>query len=190
MKPGQTLAIVGSGGGLGHIGIQFAKALGLKVIGIDARDSALSLSRDVGADVVLDARDGQEKVVEAVRRFTVPRKGVEATVNLSNHPTAAAMACAVTRTHGTLVHVAVGEGGAAIAIPWAELLLRDIRLRGTLICSKREAEDMLALVAKAAIDVKRETASGLDKVNGLFERGKRGEVTGKPVVLVHEEDQK
>ena len=38
LKAGQTFAIVGSGGGLGHLGCQFAKASGFKVIGIDARD--------------------------------------------------------------------------------------------------------------------------------------------------------
>lgn len=42
LKSGEWLAIVGSGGGLGHLGIQFAKATGLKVIGIDARDEGLA----------------------------------------------------------------------------------------------------------------------------------------------------
>jgi len=37
-QEGDWLAIVGSGGALGHLGIQFAKALGLKVVGVDARD--------------------------------------------------------------------------------------------------------------------------------------------------------
>lgn len=47
LQSGQWLGIVGSGGGLGHMGIQFAKALGLKVIGIDARDEGIGKSRPV-----------------------------------------------------------------------------------------------------------------------------------------------
>ena len=59
LESGQWVVIVGSGGGLGHLGIQFAKALGLKVIGVDARDEGLELSKHYGADVVSDARKGK-----------------------------------------------------------------------------------------------------------------------------------
>lgn len=38
-KPGQTVAIVGAGGGLGSIATQYAKAMGLRVIGIDGGDA-------------------------------------------------------------------------------------------------------------------------------------------------------
>jgi hypothetical protein len=38
LEKGAWLGIVGSGGGLGHLGVQFAKALGLNVVGVDARD--------------------------------------------------------------------------------------------------------------------------------------------------------
>lgn len=55
LKSGETVAIVGGGGGLGHLGVQFAKALGLRVITIDACDEALSLAKECGADVVVDA---------------------------------------------------------------------------------------------------------------------------------------
>ncbi|KAL5117190.1 hypothetical protein ACEQ8H_004878 [Pleosporales sp. CAS-2024a] len=37
--------IVGSGGGLGHVGVQFAKAVGIKVMGIDVRSAGLKVTR-------------------------------------------------------------------------------------------------------------------------------------------------
>ncbi|KZP06172.1 GroES-like protein, partial [Athelia psychrophila] len=43
LKPGEWLAIVGAGGGLGHLGVQMAKAQGLNVIGIDAQRWSLSV---------------------------------------------------------------------------------------------------------------------------------------------------
>jgi propanol-preferring alcohol dehydrogenase len=61
LKAGESVAIVGGGGGLGHLGIQFAKALGLHVIAIDARDEALSLAKECGADTLVDARVGKGK---------------------------------------------------------------------------------------------------------------------------------
>lgn len=59
LKPGQWLAIVGFGGELGHLAIQFAKAQGLKVIGIDAREEGMELSKKYGAEVIVDVRKGR-----------------------------------------------------------------------------------------------------------------------------------
>lgn len=105
LHAGEWLALVGSGGGLGHLGIQFAKALGMKVIGIDARDEGLALSEKVGADVVLDARKGDEALVEEVKKVT-GGMGADATVNVSDAKTAAATACAVTKMHGLMIQIA------------------------------------------------------------------------------------
>lgn len=96
LKKGETVAIVGAGGGLGHLGCQFAKALGIMVVGIDARDEGLALARDSGADVTIDARQEKEKVVGEVMKVT-GGMGADATVNVSDNGQAAALACAVTK---------------------------------------------------------------------------------------------
>jgi alcohol dehydrogenase, propanol-preferring len=106
LKPGQWLGIVGSGGGLGHLGIQFAKARGLKVIGVDARKEGIALSREAGSDVVLDARLGKEYVARCTYEAT-GGAGVDATLNVSDAKTAAATACAMTKNHGTVIQIAL-----------------------------------------------------------------------------------
>lgn len=106
LKSGEWICINGSGGGLGHLGIQFAKGMGYNVVAIDARDGALELSKEMGADVVVDARKGREAVVEEVQKVT-GGKGVDATVLVSDAKDAAATACAVTKMHGQVVMVAV-----------------------------------------------------------------------------------
>ena len=98
---GKWLAIMGSGGGLGHLGVQFAKAKGLKVIGLDARDAGLELSRKYGADVVVDVRKGDEETVKEVQSVT-NGAGADVTITLSDAKGAAATACAITRMHGTM----------------------------------------------------------------------------------------
>jgi alcohol dehydrogenase, propanol-preferring len=104
LKAGESVAIVGGGGGLGHLGVQFAKALGLNVIAIDAREEALSLARECGADTLVDARSGKEKVVEEVKKVT-GGQGADATLNVSDHESAAATGAAVTKMHGRLLSV-------------------------------------------------------------------------------------
>ena len=105
LKPGQWLGLVGSGGGLGHLGIQFAKALGLRVVGIDARDEGLELSKQTGADVIVDARKGTEDMVKEVQKAT-GGEGCPVTVNLSDAKSAAAIACAITMMHGRMIQIA------------------------------------------------------------------------------------
>ena len=41
------MAIMGAGGGLGHLGVQFAAKLGCKVIAVDVGDGALKLLKEV-----------------------------------------------------------------------------------------------------------------------------------------------
>jgi propanol-preferring alcohol dehydrogenase len=119
---------VGAGGGLGHLGVQFAKALRLHVIAIDARDEGLELAKQCGADTVVDTRQGKEKTVQEVQKIT-GGKGADATLNVSDHETAAATAAAVTTTHGVLVQIAQPPN---VSVPFAELIFRDIRIHGSL----------------------------------------------------------
>lgn len=105
LKKGEWLCLVGSGGGLGHLGVQFGKALGLNVIGVDAREEGLGLTKQAGADVVVDARKGDDHVVAEIHRVT-SGAGADATVNVSDAPTAAATACAATKRHGTMIQIA------------------------------------------------------------------------------------
>jgi len=203
LKSGEWLALVGSGGGLGHLGIQFAKALGLQVIGIDARDEGLELSRQTGADVVIDARKGKEHVKEEVFKVT-NGEGADATVNISDHETAAATACAVTKMHGLMVQIAQVRTGPDftssttlplmpscqpdnVSVPFPELIFRDIRIHGSLLCSQEEAKRMLDTVAKHKISVRTNPVHGLKELPKLIDLAHSGKMSGKGICIVDEE---
>jgi len=149
VKKGGWLAIVGSGGGLGHLGLQMGKAKGINVIGVDARDEGIELSKTVGCEHVLDGRKGKEAVVKEVQALT-GGLGVEAAINTSEHETAAPLSCAITRMHGRMVQVAQPD---MVCVPFPELIFRDIRIVGTLISVQEQAQDMLNLVAENKICV-------------------------------------
>ncbi|KAJ3458848.1 hypothetical protein MRS44_012957 [Fusarium solani] len=64
LREGQWIAIVGCGG-LGHLAVQYAKALKLKVVGIDISKSQLDDAKSLGADYVintLEERDYETKI--------------------------------------------------------------------------------------------------------------------------------
>lgn len=183
LKKGEWIAFVGSGGGLGHLGIQFAKALGLQVIAIDARDEGLELSKANGADVVLDARKGDKAVVEEVHKVT-NGEGADSTVCISDADTAAATACAVTKMHGIMVQIAQPD---QVKVPFTELIFRDIRIHGSLICSPEESVRMLDVIAEHGITVKTNPFYGLDKIGDLVEMVHGGKIKGKAIIIVDEE---
>jgi len=81
--------------------VQFAKALELKVIGVNARDEGLKLMKDAGAGILVDVHKGQESAVGEVKRVT-GGQGIAAIVNTSDAEKAAAMSCAITHLHGTV----------------------------------------------------------------------------------------
>lgn len=180
VKKGEWLAIVGSGGGLGHLGVQFAKALGLNVVGVDARDDGLDLTKRGGADVVVDARKGPEDVVKEVHRVT-NNEGVTCTLNVSDAASAMATSCAITKMHGTVIQIAQPDD---VVIPFRELVFRDIRVRGSLIASPGEARDMLKLVAEHGISVETNAFQGLEKVHQAVELAHSGKMRGKAIVVV------
>lgn len=174
LKKGEWIALVGSGGGLGHLGIQFAKALGLKVIGVDARDEGLELSKEAGADVVIDARKGKEFVVGEAQKVT-GGTGADASVVISDAQDAAGLACAVTKMHGTAVQIAQPD---EVSIPFAELIFRDIKIKGSLICSPEQSKSMLKCIAEHGIKVKTNPFHGLDKIEELTKLVHGGKIKG------------
>ncbi|KAI4119201.1 MAG: hypothetical protein LQ345_000852 [Seirophora villosa] len=184
LKAGETVALVGAGGGLGHLGCQFAKAMGLQVVGIDARDEGLDLAKTSGAQIVIDARGGKEKVVEEVRKVT-NGLGVDSALTISDAPDAAALACAITKMHGTMVQIAQPPD---VSIPFAELIFRDVRVHGSLIAPRYEAQRMLDFVAENKITVKTNPFFGLQEIPNLVELAHSGKMAGKGVVIVDEDE--
>ena len=53
-RPGQSVAISGPGG-LGHIPVQYAKAMGLHVVALDVTDEKFALAHGLGAEVTVNA---------------------------------------------------------------------------------------------------------------------------------------
>lgn len=51
VRPGQIVAIVGAGGGLGSLAQQYAKAMGVRVVAVDGSDEKRAMCEQLGAEV-------------------------------------------------------------------------------------------------------------------------------------------
>ena len=96
-RPGQWVAISGIGG-LGHIAVQYARAMGLRVVAIDVDDSKLALATRLGAEVAVDAR-----TVDVVAEVQKATGGVHGVLVTAVHPQAFGQAIGLARRGGTIV---------------------------------------------------------------------------------------
>ena len=77
-RPGQTVAIVGAGGGLGSLAQQYAKAMGLHVIAIDSGEDKRKMCVDeMGATAFVDFATSKN-IVKDVQAATVDGTGPHA----------------------------------------------------------------------------------------------------------------
>jgi NADPH2:quinone reductase len=79
LEPGQTLLVQGGSGGVGSAAVQLAAALGVRVLATAGGPERVARVRELGADVVVDHRDGD--VVEQVRAATAGR-GVDVVLDV------------------------------------------------------------------------------------------------------------
>ncbi|MBD5829356.1 zinc-dependent alcohol dehydrogenase [Janibacter melonis] len=96
-RPGQWVVISGIGG-LGHVAVQYAVAMGLRVAAVDVSQAKLDLATRLGAEVVVDASTTDP--VEAIQEATGGAHGVLVT---AVHPSAFGQAIGMTRRGGTIV---------------------------------------------------------------------------------------
>jgi NADPH:quinone reductase len=124
LQRGETVLVLGSGGGVGTAAIQIAKALGAKVIAMVHRASAVEFVESLGADVVLPLTDGW---AQAVRDQTGGR-GVDLVVD----PVGGDVfddAIRVLATEGRLLVLGFAAGGIP-TVKVNRLLLRNVSVVG------------------------------------------------------------
>lgn len=101
LEKGDWVAISGSGGGLGHVGVQLAVTRGLRVLAIDTGADKRALSLESGAEVFVDYKS--DDVVSEVKRITM--EGAHAAIVVPGEAAAFEAAPGLVRNGGTIVCV-------------------------------------------------------------------------------------
>lgn len=172
-KPGQWVAISGIGG-LGHVAVQYAKAMGLHVAAIDVADSKLALARSLGADLTINAT--QVNPVDEIRRTIGGAHGVLVTAVSQS---AFGQAIGMARRHGTVSLVGLPPGN--FPVPIFDVVLNRITIRGSIVGTRADLAEalMFAGEGKVKATVSVET---LDDINGVLGRLRDGHIDGRVVV--------
>ena len=121
--------MIGAAGGLGHFAVQYAVALGAKVIGIDGGAAKKDLIEGFGASYIDFWQVGG--VVEEVQRVT--DGGAHAVVVTTGSARAYANAADMLRLNGTLSCCGIPPGKSTLATPIAAIVIKGLRITGNLV---------------------------------------------------------
>jgi NADPH:quinone reductase-like Zn-dependent oxidoreductase len=67
LKPGESVAVFGASGGVGHVAVQLAKQMGARVFAIASGRDGVAMVKGLGIDCVIDGR--RDDVPSAVRSY-------------------------------------------------------------------------------------------------------------------------
>ncbi|MBX9679242.1 MAG: zinc-dependent alcohol dehydrogenase [Gemmataceae bacterium] len=172
-KPGDWIAIVGVGG-VGHLAIQYARALGLRPLAIDVSDDALALAKSLGVERTLNART--DAVARTLRKDL---GGVPAVLMTASSAEAIRLGCELLRRRGTMAIVGIPPGD--FQVPTFDIVVKRFTIRGSIGGTRQDVRDALDLAALHGIRAKVETQP-LVAVNDAFARMEAGSVAGRIVL--------
>ena len=173
---------MGCGGGLGHLGLQFAEKMGFKVVGVDAADAPLRLAKEVaGGARIVDARVEQAKDVRSRMGEEDGRKdagdlGLDAVIILPESQKAFDYGIGLLRNHGKCVLVSFPSEGFQLSA-W-DVVFRDISIVGSLVGSNKLLREMLQFAAQHDVRAKVKTfpLSGLNELVEQYNKGEGGKL--------------
>ncbi len=171
-KPGERVAVLGLGG-LGHLALQLAKAVGLETLAITGKADKRSELTRLGADEVIVVADDPGKALQSAG-------GADVILSTTNSAQQAASAFAGLRPGGRFVNMGVTNG--PLAIPPTVLMFGQRQLRGSTQDERSDLYEALQLVAKGKVKPVLETYP-LEKANEARDRLEAGKVRFRAVLL-------
>ncbi len=175
-RPGEWVVISGAGG-LGHVAVQYAKAMGLKVVAIDIAEDKLALARNLGADLAVNAlaADAVEKILAATGG------GAHGVLVTAVSTAAFAQALKMVRRRGTVSLVGLPPG--EFPTPIFDVVLKRITIRGSIVGTRRDLHEAIAFAADGKVRAEISKAP-LAEINDVFDRMKSGRIDGRVVLNI------
>ncbi|WP_315776742.1 MULTISPECIES: alcohol dehydrogenase AdhP [unclassified Bradyrhizobium] len=173
-RPGEWVVVSGVGG-LGHVAIQYAKAMGLKAIGLDIAEDKLKLALEAGAEHAVNALD--KDAVERV--IAITGGGAHGVLVTAVSTSAFAQALHMVRRKGTVSLVGLPPG--EFPTPIFDVVLKRITVRGSIVGTRRDLDEAIAFAADGKVTAEVTTAP-LSEINTVFDRMKAGKIDGRVVL--------
>ena len=172
-KPGDWVVISGIGG-LGHMAVQYAVAMGLNVAAVDIDDDKLAFAKRLGATVVANAKN-----VDPAKVFQESFGGAHGVLVTAVSPKAFEQAIGTLRRGGTMVLNGLPPGTFDLSI--FNMVLDGITVRGSIVGTRKDLQEALDFAGrnKVAANI---AVEPLSNINDIFARMHAGKIEGRIVV--------
>ncbi len=172
-KPGDWVVISGVGG-LGHMAVQYAKAMGFNVAAVDVANDKLALAKRLGATVVVNAMETdpaaylQKEIggAHGVLVTAVSRKAFE-------------QALGMVRRGGTISLNGLPPGD--FPLPIFSMVLNGITVRGSIVGTRLDLQESLEYAAAGKVKATIKTEK-IEAINDIFARMHKGQIEGRIVL--------
>lgn len=172
-KPGQWVVISGIGG-LGHLAVQYAKAMGMNVAAVDVDDSKLALASRLGATVTVNAR--QQDPAACLKKEIGGAHGALVT---AVSPIAFQQAIGMTRRGGTIALNGLPPGNFELSI--FDMVLDGTTVRGSIVGTRLDLQEALNFAGEGKVHATIATEP-LENINDIFARMHAGKIEGRIVI--------
>ncbi|CAI6695853.1 AAC_HP2_G0040610.mRNA.1.CDS.1 [Saccharomyces cerevisiae] len=177
LKAGDWVAISGAVGGLGSLAVQYATAMGYRVLGIDAGEEKEKLFKKLGGEVFIDFTK-TKNMVSDIQEAT--KGGPHGVINVSVSEAAISLSTEYVRPCGTVVLVGL-PANAYVKSEVFSHVVKSINIKGSYVGNRADTREALDFFSRGLIKspIKIVGLSELPKVYDLMEKGK---ILGRYVV--------
>ncbi|KAL4900470.1 alcohol dehydrogenase 1 [Aspergillus multicolor] len=183
VRPGQTVAIVGAGGGLGSLALQYAKAMGIRVVAVDGGDEKRGMCEVLGAEAFVDFIKSSDLVAD-VKAATPDGLGAHAVILLAVSEKPFQQATEYVRSRGTIIAIGLPPD-AYLKAPVLNTVLRMISIKGSYVGNRQDGVEALDFFARGLIKAPFKTAP-LEDLPKIFELMEQGKIAGRYVLEMPE----
>nr|WP_211214083.1 alcohol dehydrogenase AdhP [Salisaeta longa] len=174
VQPGHWVLISGIGG-LGHLAVQYARAMGMRVVAVDIADEKLKLAEELGADLTINAKtqDPGTVVQDEIG-------GVHGALVTAVSTPAFRQALDTLRRGATLVLNGLPPGD--FPLPIFDTVLNGVTIRGSIVGTRNDLQESINFAADGLVQAHVESTAPLDDINDVFDRMRHGDITGRVVL--------
>ncbi|PSS27065.1 hypothetical protein M430DRAFT_94465 [Amorphotheca resinae ATCC 22711] len=178
LRKGSWVAIPGGGGGLGHLAIQYAKAMGFRPLALDVGKRGICMK--LGAEAYIDVVEVPDAVAEVIK---ITEGGAHGALVCASSGRAYADAVKYLRRAGTCVCIGLPPKASPIPVIPEDFIARGIKLMGTSTGTLEDTEEALQFLARKEIKPQI-VERGLGEVSLVLEEIEGAKVEGRIVIKV------
>ncbi|AET40090.1 zinc-dependent alcohol dehydrogenase Ecym_5331 [Eremothecium cymbalariae DBVPG len=177
LQAGEWVAISGASGGLGSLAVQYAKAMGYRILGIDSGEEKKKLFKELGGEYFIDFAESKDVVAEVIK---VTNGGAHGVINVSVSEAAIAASAEYCRSNGTVVLVGL-PAGAQMRSEVFSHVVKSISVVGSYVGNRADSREAIDFFTRGLVSAPIKVV-GLSQLAEVYEKMEKGMIAGRYVV--------